>query len=875
MSSSTVTYTSISSDSNLPPWGFHLMDPDEFEYVAPSDDEIPVDDQPLPADALPIALSPGYVADSDPLEEDPKDDHEEDPADYPTDGGDDDEEEESVKEDDDDKEEAFEENKKEEEEHLALADSAALPIIDHISVRPYTPPSPSTEALIAKTDISKAEMPPQKRVCFTALTRRFEVRESSTTTTAGQTGYTLAHRVDYGFIDTLDASTKAPESRVMTAIEEVNKRVTDLATTQGQDAHELYAWYRLEDRSMAIEDRIKTLEENGSKENTTPMTDAAIKQLIAQGIADTLVEYEATKNIENGNDSHDSGSGRRTKRATQRVWWISMCNYHHNGQFVPKYNNCKKVGHLARDCRSPAANTNANSNKNSGAIQRDVTCFECGVQEHYKKDCPKLKNNNRGNPAVNGVATARAYAVGNAVKNPDSNVVTGTFLLNNCYASILFDTGADRSFVSTAFSSLIDIIPTTLDHDYDVELADEKIIEVNSIIRCFTLNFLNHPFNINLMPVELGSFDVIIGMDWLSKYHAMIFYDEKIIRVSFGNETLIIRAQAPYRLAPSEMKELSYQLQELSNKGFIRPSSSPWGALVLFVKKKDGSFWMVECLLEDRSKIELSSVESLGRRYPEDRIQDSIRCYVYVEQEGDFLCTTSIEDPWEELYNLLFGTRSTSVRSKDLETLSKAFGTRLDINTAYHPQTDGQSKRTIQTLKDMLCACVIDFRNGWDRHLPLIEFSYNNSYHTSIKAVPFEALYGRKCSLPVLWAEDGDVQLTSPEIIHETTKKIVQIKSRIQATRDRQKSYTDCLSDESLVISLDEIHIDDKLHFVKELVEIMDREVKRLKQSFVPIIKVRWNSRRGLEFTWKRKDQFKKKYLHLFTNRASSSNATY
>ncbi|GJY18930.1 putative reverse transcriptase domain-containing protein [Tanacetum coccineum] len=114
----------------------------------------------------------------------------------------------------------------------------------------------------------------------------------------------------------------------------------------------------------------------------------------------------------------------------------------------------------------------------------------------------------------------------------------------------------------------------------------------------------------------------------------------------------------------------------------------------------------------------------------------------------------------------------------------KALGTRLDMSTAYHPQTDGQSERTIQTLKDMLHACVIEFGNGRDRHLPLIEFSYNNSYPTSIKVAPFEALYGRKCRLPIYWVEVGDAQLIGPEIIQETTEKIIQIKSRIQAARD-------------------------------------------------------------------------------------------
>ncbi|GJX50416.1 putative reverse transcriptase domain-containing protein [Tanacetum coccineum] len=253
------------------------------------------------------------------------------------------------------------------------------------------------------------------------------------------------------------------------------------------------------------------------------------------------------------------------------------------------------------------------------------------------------------------------------------------------------------------------------------------------------------------------------------------------------------------------------------------------------------------------------------------------------------------------------------------KSFQKALGTRLDMSTAYHPQTDGQSERTIQTLKDMLRACVIDFGNGWDRHLPLIEFSYNNR----------------------------DVQLTGPKIIHEATRKIIQIKSRIQAACDRQKSYGDvrrkplefqvcdkvmlkvspwkgvirfgkrgklnlryigpfkvlekvgtvsyrlklsqqlsrvhstfyvsnlkkCLSDEPLAIPLDEIHINDKIHFVEEPVEIMDREVKRLKQSRIPIIKVRWNSRRGPESTWKCEDRFRKKYPHLFTKTAPSTSA--
>ncbi|GJZ55637.1 putative reverse transcriptase domain-containing protein [Tanacetum coccineum] len=246
-------------------------------------------------------------------------------------------------------------------------------------------------------------------------------------------------------------------------------------------------------------------------------------------------------------------------------------------------------------------------------------------------------------------------------------------------------------------------------------------------------------------------------------------------------------------------------------------------------------------------------------------------------------------------------------------SLQKALGTDVNMSTAYHPEMDGQSERTIQTLEDMLRACVIDFGKSWDRHLPLVEFSYNNSYHASIKAAPFEALYGRKCRSPIYWSEVGDSQLTGPEMIRETTKKIVQIKNRLLTARSRQKSYADvrrklmefsvgdmvmlkvspwkgvirfgkrgklspryvgpfkvidrigpvayklelpdelrgihntfhisnlkkCLADENLIIPLEEIQLDDKLHFIEEPVEIMDREVKQLKQSRIPIIKVR------------------------------------
>ncbi|GJU09690.1 putative reverse transcriptase domain-containing protein [Tanacetum coccineum] len=342
---------------------------------------------------------------------------------------------------------------------------------------------------------------------------------------------------------------------------------------------------------------------------------------------------------------------------------------------------CNKVGHFARDCKSTTNANVANNQRGTGTGQKS-TCHECGVQEHFRRYCLKLNNNNNnnnnkncGNQVGTRNAQAKVYAVGNAGTNSDVNIVTSTFLLNNCYDSVLFN----------------------------IELADGRIIGVNTIIRSCTLNFLNHPFNINLMPVEMGSFEVIIGMIWLSKYQAVIVCVDKIVCIPWGRETLIFHgngsnrehetrlniisctktqkymlkgcqvflahvttkeaedkskkkrldnvpivqdfpkvfpkdlpglpltrqvefqidlipgvapvARAPYRLAPSEMKELSKQLKELFDKGFIRPSSSPWGAPVLFVKKKDGSFWM--CI--DYQELNKLTVKNC---YPRPRIDD-------------------------------------------------------------------------------------------------------------------------------------------------------------------------------------------------------------------------------------------------------------
>ncbi|GJR55635.1 putative reverse transcriptase domain-containing protein [Tanacetum coccineum] len=320
---------------------------------------------------------------------------------------------------------------------------------------------------------------------------------------------------------------------------------------------------------------------------------------------------------------------------------------------------------------------------------------------------------------------------------------------NQHLARVLFDSGADKGFVSISLASMLNIPPITLDTTYDIEMANRNLVGINTVIQGCTLIWLNQPFKIDLMPTKLGSFDVVIGMDWLSKYHAKILCDEKVVHIPNNGETLIIQ-------------ELSDQLQELADRGFIRPSTSPWGAPVLFVKKKDGSFRM--CI--DYRELNKLTVKN---RYPLPRIDD--------------------------LFDQLQGS----------STYSK-----IDLRSGYH-QLRVRDEDIPKTIFRMLS--------------------------------------------PVCWAKVGDVQLTGPEIINETTERECQNSTNSlpncnrrgrEVSSDSENRGTLIPGTLDLLKSLNGLahpcherasNSMTNLNFVEEPVEHGSRS-QALKQSRIPIVKI-------------------------------------
>nr|GEV04748.1 putative reverse transcriptase domain-containing protein [Tanacetum cinerariifolium] len=612
----------------------------------------------------------------------------------------------------------------------------------------------------------------------------------------------------------------------------------------------------------------------------------------------------------------------------------TKCQCHHNGSCTQKCHKCNKVGHFARDCRSSGNANVANAQRDGKETPKGNGCFKCGALGHFKKDCPKLKNKNRGNRNAQGwmFAVGNAKKNGNAPVNSDSNVVTGTFLLNNRYASILFNTGADRSFISIAFSSLTFMAQISTKKEEDK--SEGKQLKDVPIVRDFPKVFPEDlPSLPSARPVEF-QIDLILGAAPV--------------------------ARAPYRLAPSVMKEFLEQLQELSDKGFIRPMKNRYPLPRiddLFDQLQESNIY---------SKIDLRSGYHQLRVREQDIPKTAFRtryghyefqvtpfgltnapaifmdlmnrvCKPYLDKFvivliDDILIYSKDEKEHEEhlkaILELLKEEKLYAKFSKcefwipKVQFLSHVIDSRgIHVDPAkIESIKDWASPKTSTEIRQAL---ILALPEGSKDFVVYCDASHKGLGVVLIqreKVALYEALYCQKCRSPVSRAEVGVAQLTGLEMIQGTTEKIILVKQMIQAAQDQQKSYVNrkqkpmelkvgdrvmlkvlakvrniayrlelprelstvhhtfhvsnlkkCYADELLAMPLKGVHIDDMLQFVEEPVEIMEREIKRLKKSRIPLVKVRWNFRRGPEFTWEREDSFKQKYPHLFTNWTPSS----
>ncbi|GJX51658.1 putative reverse transcriptase domain-containing protein [Tanacetum coccineum] len=454
---------------------------------------------------------------------------------------------------------------------------------------------------------------------------------------------------------------------------------------------------------------------------------------------------------------------------------------------------------------------------------KDRRCGKtCGRPGHFRRIVIKLRNQNRGNQTRNknenkignqtggnGI-TAKAYAIDGGGTNPDSNVVTGTFLFNNCYASMLFDSGADRSFVSTTFSALLDVAPTTLDTSYAV-------------------------------------FDVIIGMDWLAKYHALIVCDEKVVRIPYGNEVLIIREVFPEDLPGlPPARQVEFQIDLVPGAATCSTSTAecppPWGGTtVLFSRRRSVLFGcsrgrhFSKTAFRTRYGHYEFQVMPFGLTNAPAVFMDLMNrvCKPYLDRFvivfiDDILFYSKRERSMKDILSDLEFIEGIHVDPAKIEAIKDWASPKtpteicqfLGLAGYYRRFIEGFSKIARPMMKltqksvkfewgekaevafhlfkpKVWCNARFGFSRGSENlwYIALLSIQrVGRSFdgrERSIKAAPFEALYGRKCRSPICWAEVGDSQLTGPEIIHETTERIVQIKSHIQAARDRQKSYAD------------------------------------------------------------------------------------
>nr|GEV45157.1 hypothetical protein [Tanacetum cinerariifolium] len=830
--SSAVTYTSVYIDSKPGrPYNPDYMPEPMYPECIPLEGEhvLSVEEQPLPLIDAPTAESPGYVAESDP--------------------------EEDLKEYEDD-----------ETKDALVNSTVVIPTVELVSSPKGTEPiipSPSTDTTTTRARITvwlqaAISLPPEAETLRMASTQALidavtaalpspplpplppplytpppvECRDD-----IPETKMPLAREVGYGIRDNwVDPAEAVPEIAPMTLGE-----VKFSTCTLLDDA---FTWWNGQIRPLgpdAYSMTWKLLNKKMTEKNNHGHQQQPAKR---QNVAKV----------------YNTGSGEK-KPYGGNLPKCTKCHFYHNGPCTQKFHKCNKVGHFDRDCRS-SGNTNVvNTQRDNRAIPKGNGCFECGAPRHFKRDCPKLKNKDRGNVCPSA-PSAIFITMARVLKNV-TNVTRTIPKGNGC-----FECGAPRHFkrdcpklknkdrgnvnaqgwvyavgnAEKKGNALRDPVSNVVtENSYDVLLADGKIVGVDTIIWGCTLNFLKHPFNINLLPGELGSFNVIIGMDWLRSNNGresrltIISCSKAQEYMAKGCQIILAQISAMKEEDKSEGKQLKdvpivQDFPEVFPEDF---SSLPLAR---------------PCLFENRLEIGLS---------PAVREKDISKMAVRT-QYGHY-----------EFQVMPFGLTNTPANEKEHEEHLKAILELLKkekLGIYVDPAKiesikDWASPKTPTEIRQILGLA------GYYRSAPILVLPKGSEYfmvycdasHKGLgvvlmqreKVAPYEALYGRKCRSLVCWAEVREAQLTGLELIQETKEKIVLIMQRIQAARDRQKSYTDLkrepiefeVGDRVMLkvspwkgvvrfaIPLEGIHVDDKLQFVEEPAEIMEREIKRLKQS--------------------------------------------